>query len=450
MLLTLVAFGVMVGVLIFVHELGHFLAAKGLGVQVHRFSLGFGKSLVSVRRGETEYVIAAIPLGGYVKMAGLEDEAMEKLEGPAADPVDPARAFDRKPIWVRLVILSAGVTMNVLLAFVVFAGRAMTIGLPANASTTIDSVHTELLPAQASALASLRPGDQVIRINGDTIRNWGDLERQLQEGPSPARIEVAGGTAAVVVPIGELGSTTRDSVTVSLGPRVPPRLGVLIPGMPGYRAGLQPKDLVIRVNGDTVRWWSDVTKRIKSSPGKSMDIEVLRGTTTAHVTVVPELLVDSAGKSIQRYGQIGVYPDPPMVHIRESFTRSLGDAAENTAGGILQVLSVVKQLVLGHASLTKTLSGPLEIASVSGQAARLGFDWFLGILTSFSLTLAVLNFLPIPILDGGQVMFVLAEAVRRKPLSLNVRLRLSQVGFVLLMCLMLFAIVNGAFKFFGH
>src|SRR6266536_5617082 len=174
MLLTLAAFAVVLGPLIFVHEAGHFLAAKAVGIQVLRFSIGFGRPLLSWRRGETEYWISWLPLGGYVKMAGLEDEGIAGgLEGGKADvPVDPARAFDRQPVWKRTIVILAGVTMNVVFAFCVYAGIAATVGSPELASTEIDSVTARALPPGAEALATLKFGDRIVRVNGDTVRSW--------------------------------------------------------------------------------------------------------------------------------------------------------------------------------------------------------------------------------------------------------------------------------------
>src|SRR6266699_6076697 len=179
MLLSLLAFVVVIGPLIFVHEAGHFMAAKALGVQVLRFSLGFGRPLFQWRGGETEYWISVIPLGGYVKMAGLEDEGLAgELEGgKAAVPVDPARAFDRKPLWARMVIILAGVTMNFIFAVVVYSGLAYTGMLDSEfiATTQVDSVRVSELPASAAPLAVLRRGDRITEVNGRAVRSWSQL-----------------------------------------------------------------------------------------------------------------------------------------------------------------------------------------------------------------------------------------------------------------------------------
>ena len=454
MLVTLLAFTVMVGVLIFVHELGHFLAAKALGIQVHRFSLGFGKPIVSWQRGETEYWISMLPLGGYVKMAGLEEEAlMGEIEGGApSQPVDPERAFDRKPLWVRIIVILAGVTMNALLAYGVYVGRAATIGLPVPAATQIDSVVVGDLPAGAESLGRLHFGDRIIRIDGDTIRHWGDVEQHVLHGPSALRVDLAGDGAPLVVRLGDGSVQDRVRVLQSLITLVPPRIGIVEPGRPAYRAGLKPDDEIVRVNGDTIRSWMAAVSVILRSPGRPLALDVLRRDSLVRVTVVPEVHRDSAAvpPRLAEYGQIGISQNPPVAHERVALGEALADGWGYVWGGLTSVVGGVQQIVMGRASLRRALAGPIEIASVSGQVARLGLDWYLDLLAVFSLNLAVLNLLPIPVLDGGQLVFLLAEGVRRKPLSLELRLRLTQVGFVFLLGLMGLAILNGVFKFFGH
>src|SRR5256885_930456 len=212
-------------------------------------------------------------------MAGLEDEAMEKLEGPTSDRVDPARAFDRKPIWVRLVILSAGVTMNVLLTYSIYVARATTVGLPAIATTTIDSVRNGELPPAAAPLATLRSGDQVIRINGTTMHNWSDIASALIRGASPATFEIAG-RGPLVVPLGDGSRADRAKVAGALIPFQSARVGLTEPGRPAYRAGLRPGDLVLRVGEDSVTSWNALVSRIRGSPGRVLQIEARRGDST--------------------------------------------------------------------------------------------------------------------------------------------------------------------------
>ena len=454
MILTLFSFVVIVGVLIFVHELGHFVAAKSLGIQVHRFSLGFGKPIFMFRIGETEYCVAVLPLGGYVKMAGLEEEGMmgEIEGGKSAQPVDPERAFDRRPLWVRIIVILAGVTMNALLAYGLYVARAVSVGLPVPAATDIDSVYASELPAGAESLATLRWGDRLLRINGDTIRNWGSLATGINDGPVEATLQVAGRATPLHFRLGDGSAHDRSRVLGSLSPRVPALLGIVEPGRSGYRAGLKPGDLILRADRDTIRTWSEFVSAIWVHPGVPLRLDVLRGGSVVPITVTPETIKDSAARPPRpaTYGQIGISQNPPMQHEPVAVGRALVEGWGYLWDGVSGIVRGIGQLVTGKVPLRQSLAGPIEIASVSGQVARLGYDWFLDMLAFFSINLAVLNLLPIPVLDGGQLVFLIAEGFRRRPLSLELRLRLTQVGFVFLLGLMSFVILNGVFKFFGH
>jgi regulator of sigma E protease len=226
-LLTLVSLLVVLGELIFVHELGHFLVAKAVGIQVLRFSLGFGRPVVEFKRGETEYWISWIPLGGYVKMAGLEEEGMvgELEGGKAAVAIDPARSFDSKPLWARMAVILAGVTMNILLAFFIFAGLFAVDGVPVPATTQVDTVFTHMLPPGAEGLTALRRGDRIVRVNGDTVTSWLDLQDKLFRSDSAARLEIEGRPEPVVVRLPE-DQDVRARALSSLRPYGPPRIGM--------------------------------------------------------------------------------------------------------------------------------------------------------------------------------------------------------------------------------
>src|SRR5882762_1328886 len=192
-LVSLLSLVIVLGVLISVHEFGHFIVAKAVGIQVLRFSLGFGRPLISWRRGETEYWISWIPLGGYVKMAGLEEEGMVgELEGGKAEAaIDPARAFDHKPLWARMAVILAGVTMNLFLAFVIYTGLTAVAGEQRFTMTPVDSVDVTRLPSGAEALGTLHRGDRIVRINGDSLQTWDDFVEKILSGPEELRFQVA-------------------------------------------------------------------------------------------------------------------------------------------------------------------------------------------------------------------------------------------------------------------
>lgn len=451
MLLMIAVVVLVLGVVIMVHELGHYIAAKAVGIQVLRFSIGFGPPLLSWRRGETEYWIAAVPLGGYVKMAGLEEdeELTGRLEGGASSvPIDPNRTLESKPVWARLLVMVAGVTMNVVLAYMLHVGIRVT-GQPEPAMVPIDSVAVDSLPQGARGLARLEPGALIVRVNGDTVRTWNEFNRHVMSGPDTLRLALAGRDEPLVVGLPpDTGERRRAWET--LVPRVPPAIGLLIPGDPAYRAGLEAGDVVLHVNQDSVRWWSELVTLIRRSPGDTLRMTVLRGDETHELLVVPRLeTVRDSGGVTRSFGLIGAQPNPPVVRVRQPLGQALVGGFAETVVRTGAVLSFLKGLVVREVSL-RDVGGPVLIAQLSGQAARLGLATLLSFVAFISLNLAVLNLLPIPVLDGGHVMFLLIEAVRGKPVGLGVRLRLTQVGFVLLMLLMILAISNDVFRLFGR
>jgi regulator of sigma E protease len=449
MLLTLGALAVVLGVLIFVHEAGHFIAAKAMGIQVLRFSLGFGKPLVLVRRGETEYCISWLPIGGYVKMAGLEDEGLAgQLEGgPGAVPVDPNRAFDRKPVWKRLIVIVAGVTMNAIFAFVVYTLLAYQGTLESDrlATTALDSVRVSALPPQATELATLPRGSRITTVNGDSVATWGALIERLVTAPRPIRLTVAGRADPIVVDLAPDDTAGRGRLIRGLTVFLPPVVAQVQPGSPGDGAGFKPGDRILRVNKDTVASWQDFARIAREHPGDSLAIRVGRGPEQLTIKVVPERRIDTDPdtKEQRAFGLVGLLAERPLLKapgavgaVRVGWRETV-----SKTGMIMQFLRRPK---------VRDLGGPLTIGQVSGQYARVGLASFLGFMAFLSLNLAVLNLLPIPILDGGQVVFLVAEAVRRRPLSVQLRSRLTQIGFFVLVGIMLLALRNDVVRVFPH
>ena len=444
MLLTLASLIIVLGVLISVHEFGHFIVAKAVGIQVLRFSLGFGQPLIQWRRGETEYWISWIPLGGYVKMAGLEEEGMvgELEGGKAAVPIDPKRAFDQQPLWARMAVILAGVTMNLFLAFVIYTGLVAISGAPRAAVTPVDSVEASRLPPGAEALATLRRGDRIVRINGDSLKTWDDFDEKVLTGPEELRFQVAGRPEPIVVHVAR-DTATRNQLARAVVQLYPARIGPVNLGQPAHRAGLRGGDVVVRIGSDTVVSWSDMVRRIRASPGKPLVLTVLRGDSLLRISVTPEP-TDSGG---QHFGMIGAYSNPPTARVPVSFGTALSLGVRLTGAQVVAVVVSVKRLVTGQAS-ARELGGPISIAQMSGQAVRLGFDWFLNFLAFFSVSLAVLNLLPIPVLDGGHAMFLIAEGIRRRPLSPQLRLRLTQFGMLVVLAIMVVALGNDVLRLF--
>jgi regulator of sigma E protease len=451
-LLTLAAFVFVLGVLIFVHESGHFLVAKLSGIQVLRFSLGFGKPLVSFRWGETEYVIATLPFGGYVKMAGLEEEGVQgELEGGASTvPIDPARAFDKQSLPPRIAVILAGVTMNFLFAWFLYTVLAGTVGSARLDTTQIDTVHAGNLPASAAALATLRRGDRIVAVNGDTVHSWEAVQEGVGLGRNPITITVAGRAEPIV--LGPL-RTAEDRVKVveALEPAFPAVLKSVQAGGPADSAGLRAGDHVFRVGADTIADWHQLRRMIRRSPRRSMELGVRRGDSVLAIRVTPGATPDTeaGSRTGDSAGIIGILERDPVT--REHFPpgAAIAQGWRQAVHALSQVGATLRMLVTREASV-RDLGGPIAIGKVSGDAARSGwaslFEW----MALLSCNLAVLNLLPIPILDGGQLMFLIAEGIRRRPLSLELRLRLTQVGLVLIVALMLFVVGNDLLRYVIH
>jgi regulator of sigma E protease len=451
-LLTIGSFIVVIGVLIFVHEAGHFLAAKAVGIQVLRFSLGFGRPLVSWKRGETEYWISWLPLGGYVKMAGLEDEGMAgELEGGTSPvPVDPARAFDKQPLWARVVVILAGVTMNAIFAFVAFTTLAATVGVPRIATTQVDTVLVSELPPGAEPLRTLHRGDRIVAVGDARVTTWEDFMQQVVISPGPVRIAVAGRPEPLVLNVGRPGDETRAKLVNALLPLIPPVIRAVEPG-PAQQAGLRPRDRIIRVDGDTIVSFTQVRAKLRSSPGRPLHITVARGDTVLTLVVKPEKRTerDPRGDTTVAFGYAGIGSESPVVREKYSLLRAAPAGWGETVKVTGAIAHNLKLLLTGQISL-RAVGGPIGIGQQSGEAARGGIEVFIQFMAIMSLNLAVLNLLPIPVLDGGQLVFLVAEGVRRRPLSLQLRLRLTQVGFVVIIALMLLATSNDLIRILGN
>lgn len=435
---------VVLGSLIFIHELGHFLAAKAVGIAVHRFSLGLGPpTRLGFRVGETHYCISWVPFGGYVKMAGLEDEgpAGELEGGKGATPVAPERTFEAKPLWARVLVISAGVIMNAVFAVVVYAVLAGRYGVSVDPSVTVGAVETASLPMGAAGLATLRPGDRIVRVGGDTVAGWDDIQDALlTSADQPLSIEVAGRADPILVdvPLGEQQS--RVAMVRALTPWHEPVIGEVVSGSAAMGAGFQPGDRIVRAGGDSIAAWERFVRVVEGSAGRPLPVVVERAGREVAITVTPvEQRVAAQGGGTRVVGRIGVGPLRPIR--RFGVAGAIGQGFRQAAGAAGLVLFFLKGLVMLQFS-ARDIGGPILVAQISGEAARLGLEPFLNFMALFSVNLAVLNLLPIPVLDGGHLFFLLIEAVRGRPLSPEQRYRFTQIGFFVLMGIMLLAVAN--------
>lgn len=453
MLITVLALIVVLGVLIFVHEAGHFIAAKWAGIYVHRFSLGLGPPIpwLTFRRGETEYSISWLPLGGYVKMASREEDiGSSALEGGASTlAVPPDRVFEAKPIWKRMIVILAGVTMNALFAWIVFAGLVYKNGRQIDPVTTVGRVMPELLPKEAAALKQIRPGSRIVRVNGDSVKSWDQIVSGIANTSDPeVRIELADGST-VVLPIHPDALEERIRAAQAMQPYRAPVVDTIMANKPAASAGIQKGDTIVAVNGRPVQQWYDLTDVVQGSAGRSLTITVARGGQRLAFNLRP--YVDSIpgpdGKP-RAVGRIGAGVATGLISEKLSLGQAIVEGGEATIRASTQIVRTVRGLFSGRIS-GRTVGGPILIGQLAGESVRMGLDTFLGFMALISINLAILNLLPIPVLDGGQFLFLLAEAVIRRPLPVKLRERLTTVGLVLIILLMGLAFSNDFRRLFG-
>jgi len=431
--LTILATLVALSVLILIHEFGHFFAAKSVGIAAPRFSLGLGPRVAGFRWGETEFVISAIPLGGYVKMAGMEDdEAMEGLEGGAQpEPVDPSRTFDAKPLWARVWVISAGVIMNLLFALLANVTLAAVQGGAYVPETRLAPNST--LGGSSSQVAQIPVGSRVTAVAGEPVTSYDEILVALQNAPAGPVALALENRPPVTLTLPAPGAS-RDSLLVALAPLSDPVIGSLVPDAPAADAGLRPGDLIVSVNGETVAGWHEVVDRVRASPGKPLAVVVEHEGERRNVTLTPRAERESG----QLVGKIGASEQLRFEYRRLSFGGVIAYGWGETVGMVKLLLTTLRDLFTGALS-PRNLGGLLAIGEASGESAAAGGDIFLRFLAFLSVNLAVLNLLPIPILDGGHLMFLAVEAVRGRPLSLESRIRLSHVGLIIVVGLMLWA-----------
>jgi len=452
MLLTVAAFIFVLGVLIFVHELGHFVAAKMVGIAVPRFSVGMGPATpLSFKWGETEYLIAWLPFGGYVKMASKEEqEVMGVVEGGALEEeFPPDRMFENKSLAARIFVISAGVVMNAVFACLAYAGLAAVYGQYVDPTTTLAGVNEERLPQSASALAEVPFETQILRINGDSVEHWQDvLEAVIDPASDRLRFDFAGGIDPAILDIVGTDVETRVAVASAMQPHLEPRVTGVNPGQPADEAGMEPDDLILRAAGDTVRTWNEFVGFVEANAGDTMPVTVLRGGSLVDLAVVPveQSFQDPETGDITKRGRIGI--ERARLRVRYGLGSAMVWGVAESWHRAKLVLFTLKGILVRDIS-PREIGGPILIGQVSGRFARLGFDALLSFMAFLSVNLAILNLLPIPVLDGGHLVLLFLEGIRGKPLSLALRMKLTQVGLFVLLGIMVWAVANDILRVFG-
>jgi regulator of sigma E protease len=424
---TLLAFLFVLGVLVFVHELGHFLAARRLGVRVLTFSLGFGPKLLKFRRGDTEYCISAVPLGGYVKMAG------ENPEDPRSGQPDE---FLSKTKWERFQILVAGPAMNVILAVVVMAvvlAQGAQVPIYQDQPPVVGAVQ----PGSPAEQVGLMRGDRILTVAGDPVDTWEDLF--LAVGTRPNR-EIAltysrGGENRSIM-VTTVGETRYEVGNIGVLPDVNPVVASVIPDTPAEAAGLQAGDVLMAINGERMVTPAQVVDAIGRNGGKELELTINRGGEAGGqrtLRATPRLDGDRWVLGFYPGEQTRTFQPGPVEAVQLSVARNIefGGLIFRTLGG----------LFVGETS-PRQLMGPVAIAQLSGESAAAGWIALFTLMASISLNLGLLNLLPIPVLDGGHILIMALEGVARRDFSMAVKEKMLLAGFVLLMMLMVTVIYN--------
>lgn len=429
-------FIVTLGVLVFVHELGHFLAAKLCGMRVDRFSIGFPPRAFGKQIGETDYCISWIPIGGYVKIAGMIDESFDTDH--LSRPPEPWE-YRSKPVWQRMFVISAGVIMNLLLAVVIFWGINYAQGKSLRQTTTIGYV----VPGSPAAAAGLAPGDRVLSINGEPVRYWDRiLELVYLENVGDDlefRIARAGTETPVLVPRAGIPEPTEAGFGV-----VPDSTEIVVsavePGRPADKLGLRPLDVIVALDGRPVAYDQGLRTIVQEFAGRDLLVEWRRGDTLMSGTAVPS-----------EDGRIGIAFGARYIgavtRVEYTLFEAFPEGVRNIVSASALFIDQIRQLVVGRASFSQSVGGPIRIAQMATQTAELGIVSYLGFMALLSISLAFLNILPIPALDGGHLVFLLYEGIFRREIPVRVKLGIQKVGFALLLAFMAFVLYNDIMNF---
>ena len=417
-LITILSFLFALGVIIVVHEAGHLLVAKAFGVRVLTFSVGFGKRLWGFRRGETEYQVSAIPLGGYVRLSG-------ELPEEAAESTDP-RDFMNKPRWQRILVYLAGPAMNVILAILIFAGLFM-VGMEVMNLPDMPPVVGGVEEGSSAARAGLRRGDRIVAIEGEAVDNWQQVLMALITSPDrPLRLSVEREGQTIQTSVTP-GRVPKYEVGDSGGiiPALRPQITQVLSDSPAREAGFRPGDEIRTVDGVPIADSRDFVGRIETRAGKPVVVEIMRDGQPMTLTVVPR-----GDSGVGRIGVgIGFYQ-------KYGPARAFAASVRYNIQIVKDTVAILGKVMTGGVPAKSAFAGPLEIAKQSGEAARRGFKDLLQLMGFLSISIAFMNLLPIPILDGGQITILAVEEVMRRDLSLRFKEVVGYVGLFMILALM--------------
>jgi regulator of sigma E protease len=430
---TLFAFAIVFGVLVFVHEFGHFFTAKLVGIKVEVFSWGYGKRLFGIKRKETDYRVSLIPMGGYVKFSGEEAYAGQETVDPTK--IDP-RDFMAKKRWQRFLVLVMGSVMNIVLAVVLVSFINM-IGVTVPEYQQKKPVIGWIEPGSPAESAHLKIDDEILSINNKKTKTWADVE--LAVGTKPEKtltLEIKRNHEILTVKLTTESKTRYDMGYAGFFGKIMTQIMSVEPHSPAEKAGLKPGDVILTVNGEPADYYQFI-EIIKKSPGKQLELLIKRDGRTLSLHLTPRHKGD--------VGEIGVSHGPKIVEKRYSFFRAINRSIKQNVQLAFLVVNFVKDLLVGEAS-TRQLGGPIEIANVSYAAFRQGFMAMLVWIAFISLQLGIVNLIPIPVLDGGQIFVLVLEGIFRRDFSLKLKQVVMKIGFAIFIFLIIFIILNDVQK----
>lgn len=444
MITTLFAFVLAIGVIVTLHELGHYLAARACGVHVEKFSFGFGPTLFSrTDRHGTQWAISAIALGGYVRM---RDDSWE-----GADQSLQSTCFNHKALWQKAFIVFAGPLANFVLAVLFFAWVGMLgTSMPA-------AVLGEPSPGTPAAMAGVQHGDRLLAINDNELTSWGDARWRLLE------LLPKGGRVVLQVQTGQGARAERELILnpnvlnpdVSLDPLTETGLNLAQPHPvvvqvlegAGQQAGMQAGDVILQLGEQAHPSAQQFIDTLRQSADQSLKVRVLRQNTLIDLMLTPQAQIDEQGQPVGRIGVV-VRPDFEMIQVKHGFFAAIAYGAHRTYDTVKLLGKMLAYLVTGEVS-SKNLSGPIAIADQAGQTAKMGLVAYLSFIAMINVSMGILNLLPIPMLDGGHLLYYAIEAVRGRPLSLQWQMATQRLGFGILAALMMFAVFNDLTRLFS-
>jgi regulator of sigma E protease len=435
----LLGVALVLGLMIMIHEWGHFIVARLFGVRVDVFSIGFGPRLFGWKRGATDWRISALPFGGYVRMAGQD---MSDVDAGDQPPTGSSDELMSKPRWQRALISFAGPAVNLLFPILVLFVLFVAVGVPHSAYLDQPVQVVALSSKPAAQPSPFQPGDRILSLNGVANPTWEKAAKAIRDTP-------AGGTLSAEVENSgtrrTVQTTLTDPVTADRLLGYPPLLPVLdevAPGSPADHAGLKESDAIQSVDGQKIEYWGQFVDRVRGSDGKPVQLDLLRKGQAVHTQVTPAQGVTETGDKIY---QVGVAVRDQTSYRREGISEGARDAFAMTGERISETVGVVAKLFSGRVSV-KQLQGVVGISRAAGEAVRKGALAVLSLMVLISVNLGILNLLPIPILDGGNILLLAIEGAMRRDLSLAFKERFIQVGFVFLLVIMAYAVYNDVIR----